>query len=54
VRTAAAGEQCLAADQVLDASQPDKTAVSLTPYFAVLEDASLTLTLADVQSRYCG
>lgn len=38
-----------AADQVLDASQLAKTPVSLTPYFAVLEDASLTLTLADVQ-----
>lgn len=38
-----------AAEQVLDASQLDNTQVSLTPYFAVLEDASLTLTLADVQ-----
>lgn len=37
------------ADKVLDASQIDKTPVSLTEYFAVLEDPGLALTLADVQ-----
>lgn len=39
-----------AADRVLDASQFDQDSVSLTEYFAVLEDPGLTLTLADVQN----
>jgi signal transduction histidine kinase len=38
-----------AADKVLDASLLDNEPVSLTEYFAVLEDPGLTLTLADVQ-----
>lgn len=38
-----------AADKVLDASALDREPVSLTEYFAVLEDPSLALTLADVQ-----
>lgn len=38
-----------AADKVLDTNQPDQDEVSLTEYFAVLEDSSLSLTLADVQ-----
>ncbi len=38
-----------AADKVLDASTLDREPVSLTEYFAVLEDPSLALTLADVQ-----
>lgn len=38
-----------AADKVLDATQFDREPVSLTEYFAVLEDPGLTLTLADVQ-----
>lgn len=38
-----------AADKVLDASQIDNEPISLTEYFAVLEDPGLTLTLADVQ-----
>jgi diguanylate cyclase (GGDEF)-like protein/PAS domain S-box-containing protein len=36
-------------DKMLDASRMDKTPVSLTAYFDVLEDQNLTLTLADVQ-----
>jgi signal transduction histidine kinase len=49
----------VAADKVLDVGQPDRNAVSLTEYFSVLEDGSLTLTLADVQmpemaSRFSG
>ena len=48
-----------AAHKVLDVGQLGRHAVSLTEYFAVLEDPSLTLTLADVQrpevaSRYAG
>jgi len=38
-----------AADKVLDASLLDREPVSLTEYFAVLEDPGLSLTLADVQ-----
>jgi diguanylate cyclase (GGDEF)-like protein len=38
-----------AADKVLDASQLDRSPVSLTEYFAVLEDPGLALTLDDVQ-----
>lgn len=38
-----------AADKVLDATRLDQTPVSLTEYFAVLEDPGLTLTLDDVQ-----
>ncbi|HUX91275.1 MAG TPA: 7TM diverse intracellular signaling domain-containing protein [Gallionellaceae bacterium] len=38
-----------AADRVLDATQFEPTPVSLTPYFSVLEDAGLSLTLHDVQ-----
>ncbi len=38
-----------ASDKVLDTTQIDQEAVSLTEYFAVLEDPGLTLTLADVQ-----
>ena len=38
-----------AADRVLEASQFDQDAVSLTEYFAVLEDPSQLLTLADVR-----
>jgi len=38
-----------AADKVLDASQIEQDSVSLTEYFAVLEDPGLALTLADVQ-----
>ncbi len=40
--------QAFAAEQVLDVTQMDREAVSLTNYFAVLEDPSATLTLADV------
>lgn len=48
-----------AADRVLDASQIGHDAVSLTEYFAALEDRSQSLTLADVQrpdvaSRFIG
>jgi signal transduction histidine kinase len=39
----------VAADKVLDAGLPDRDPVSLTAYFAVLEDPSQALTLADVQ-----
>ena len=39
----------IAVDKVLDASLPDQKPVSLTEYFAVLEDPGLTLTLADVR-----
>lgn len=38
-----------AADKILDASQLNQMPISLTEYFAVLEDPSLTLTQADVQ-----
>nr|WP_319564644.1 7TM diverse intracellular signaling domain-containing protein [uncultured Rhodoferax sp.] len=38
-----------AADKVMQASQLDREPVSLTEYFAVLEDPRLSLTLADVQ-----
>lgn len=38
-----------ATDKVLDTSQLDRSPISLTEYFAVLEDPGLTLTLADVQ-----
>ena len=38
-----------AADKILDASQLDHMPISLTEYFGVLEDPSLTLTQADVQ-----
>jgi len=38
-----------AADKILDASQLAPTPVSLTEYFAVLEDPNLALTLNDVQ-----
>lgn len=38
-----------AAEKVLDASQLGKAPVSLSQYFDVLEDASLKLSLADVQ-----
>jgi len=38
-----------AADKVLDASLLDREPVSLTEYFAVLEDPGMSLTLADVQ-----
>lgn len=37
-----------AADKVLDVTRADREAVSLTEYFAVLEDPDATLTLADV------
>ena len=40
--------QAFAAEQVLDVTQMDREAVSLTNYFAVLEDPLATLTLADV------
>jgi PAS domain S-box-containing protein len=40
--------QALAAQNVLDVTQVNQEAVSLTGYFAVLEDPSATLTLADV------
>ncbi len=38
-----------ATDKVLDVGQLDQTSVSLTEYFAVLEDPSLSLTLSDIQ-----
>ncbi|MGZ4969919.1 MAG: sensor domain-containing diguanylate cyclase [Methylobacter sp.] len=38
-----------AADKLLDASRIDQAPVSLTQYFAVLEDSGLALTLTDVQ-----
>ena len=38
-----------AAERVLDATHIGQTPVSLTPYFSVLEDAGLNLTLDDVQ-----
>jgi len=38
-----------AADKILDVSQLDHMPISLTEYFGVLEDPSLTLTQADVQ-----
>ena len=41
--------QAFAADKVLEASQLDKTPVSLTPYISFLEDPDHSLTLADVQ-----
>lgn len=52
-------DNAFAADKVLDASHLDHDPVSLTEYFAVLEDPSRTLTLADVQtpdvaSRFTG
>jgi len=51
--------RAVAADKVLDVPQLGRNAVSLTEYFTVLEDPSLTLTLADVQgpevgSRFAG
>lgn len=44
------GGGALAADKVLDASRMSQVPVSLTDYFAVLEDPSRTLTLDDVQT----
>lgn len=49
--------QAMASDKVLDAGRIEGDAVSLTEYFAVLEDTSRALTFADVQrpevaSRY--
>ncbi|TXT35165.1 MAG: hypothetical protein FD135_5055 [Comamonadaceae bacterium] len=41
--------RAVAADKVLDTYPLDREPVSLTEYFAVLEDPSLALTLADVQ-----
>ncbi len=41
--------QGTAADKVLDARRQGQGAVSLTEYFAILEDPSQTLSLADVQ-----
>ncbi|MEI8156610.1 MAG: 7TM diverse intracellular signaling domain-containing protein [Burkholderiales bacterium] len=38
-----------AAQEVLDVTQVDHEAVSLTPYFSILEDPGATLTLADVR-----
>ena len=43
--------QAFAADRVLDASLPDQSSVSLTPYLFFLEDPALSLTLADVQKK---
>lgn len=40
----------LAADKVLEVSELDETSVSLTEYFAVLEDPGATLSLADMQN----
>lgn len=40
-----------AADKVLDASQLNQEPISLTEYFAVLEDPGLTLTLADMKKN---
>lgn len=40
----------LAADKVLDIGRLERASVSLTEYFAVLEDPGSTLTLADVQT----
>ncbi len=40
--------QLFAADRVLDVTRVDREAVSLTEYFAVLEDAGASLALADV------
>jgi PAS domain S-box-containing protein len=40
--------QAWAAQPVLDVTQVDREPVTLTPYFAVLEDPSAALTLADV------
>jgi len=37
-----------AADQVLDVTRAEPEAISLTSHFAVFEDASAALTLADV------
>ena len=42
------GSQAFAADKALDVTRVDREAVSLTEYFAVLEDASASLTLTDV------
>ena len=42
------GSQAFGADKALDVTRIDREAVSLTEYFSVLEDASATLTLADV------
>ena len=39
----------LAADKLLDVTLPDRNEVSLTEYFAVFEDPSRSLTMADVQ-----
>jgi len=41
--------QAMAADKVLDVRQPGQGSASLTEYFAILEDSSQALTLADVQ-----
>jgi signal transduction histidine kinase len=40
---------CFAADRMLDVNQPEPKSVSLTEYFAVLEDPGRSLTLAEVQ-----
>jgi signal transduction histidine kinase len=41
-----------ATDKVLDIRRLDQEEISLTEYFAVLEDPGLSLTLADVQKPY--
>ena len=40
--------QAFAGEKVLDVAQVDRSAISLTEYFAVLEDSSAALTLQDV------
>jgi|GEM_PF-4082917 hypothetical protein len=40
--------QAFAGDKVLDVTQVQSSAVSLTEYFSVLEDSGGTLTLSDV------
>ncbi len=40
--------QALAGEKVLDVAQVDRSAVSLTEYFAIVEDSSAALTLAEV------
>lgn len=40
----------VAAAKVLDVGRPDPNGISLTEYFAVLEDPGLALTIADVRS----
>jgi signal transduction histidine kinase len=41
--------QAMATDKVVEARKPGQGAVSLTEYFAILEDPEQTLTLADVR-----